>query len=420
MASPTLYPSRYLPAGGATIRSRDSAGEYAQAAVPGTPITGLTEERALALMSTDLVSMIPSIEVYGHSWPNGYGASDPSRDFISILAQRLGGPQQNRATMNGGIAVAPRAFGGPAHLLQNAPATTLTAGPYVTKGGLKVVMIGGNDGSASPAYDATGQAMVESSMTVAYSRLLAARVVNPLNSGSATKNTTEVTFTGTWTALADTTISSGLGFAYTAINGNSVTIALDAAYAGEAITVLAPIGNVGTYTATVTADGGGTLASLNVGPYTAILATHSNPGTVLCLRLPAGTLSPGAHNLTITYTAIGGGGSGSFGGIIIEGRQPPPLLIPKLPYLSGDATFNAKADFEDARVRNIVGGFPSAIRVNLNPVTSPGYPNPDAERWTSAPLTTGHLTDAGHERVGDLLADVAQAAVTETVAALMA
>lgn len=419
-SSVTLYPSPDVPAGGATVKFRDSSGEQSVAIAASTPVT-VSAERALALMEAgiagvngepgQLMRLVPSVEAYGHSHIAGAGASDSTRDVLHRFAKKLGNLTINSVSQNGGFAAHSAANGGTPKLLQGGLATTLTAGPYVTKGGVKLCSIGAND---APTYSAVlnGNTIVEGAMRLAYSRLLAARIIK-MNTGAAL-NTAECTYSAGWTAAGDTTLSIPSGYAYHTTGSPYVEFTLDGAYNGEAITAALILGNVNaTYTATL-AINGVTQTSLSTGVLQTALNTAGVANAVVALRIPAGVAVAG-QTIRLTMSAITG--FALVTGFIIEGNSPPPLILPGLPLEVGDAPQITNATYQNARVQAIKSEFPSAVYVDLAPARTPHYPASDADAWSTT--VVGHANDVGHERDAYALASAARPLLTPAVAARM-
>jgi hypothetical protein len=401
-----------------TIRPADFD-HAAQHAVGGADPLTPAQIGALAANAAVLSAppMVPSIEAYGHSQVAGTGASDPRYDYMGHLASMLGKPTINRVAQYGGGVAGTIANGAVGKLMANGLPTDLTAGPYKTRGGLKLCSIGFNDAVPFQA-PANGDLLVEAALRAAFSRLLAARVILARTAAGAL-NTAELTFSSGWGNSAEAVYSPPNGFAYHLTSGAYVELATGSAYRGEAITLLLPLNAFSDSTVTLTADGGATLATVDTGDFQTVIAGAGVTGALVGLRIPAGVLADGNRVVRATFTGILGGEGAYMGGFIIEGNAPPPLILPNIPQLYSDpgGDFNDNALWQNARVANVAAGFPSAVQVDITSAMSPNGNSADDKYWSVA--FPGHANNLGFERVAKVLYDAARPLLTPDVVSKM-
>lgn len=357
-----------------------------------------------------------SVEAFGASWVAAYGASATKYGAVQRMSKLIGATLTNQS-LNGAKVTADAGSGGVAALMQNATiaaANDLTAGPYFTPGGLKLCFTGANDYSGWNGLT-QGNANVENALTLAYSRLLAARVINALKAGPAL-DTVNMTYGSNWTAFADTTISSGLGYAFTTVAGSFVDVTIDAAYNREAITVFFPLAaNDTKFNGEVKIDGV-QVATYNTAQYQVNLVAAAQNG-IGCIRIPANTLTAGAHTLRFTALTISGTYA-TFGGVIIEGTAP--LLIPSAPPMPQDTPTKTQFAWANARNQAAMVAFPSARWVDLTSAMSPntgtGSEAADLAYWNAS--TPGHPNNIGYGRITQQLAKAAQTVTLSELGAM--
>lgn len=334
---------------------------------------------------------ITSLEVHGHSWVAGFALKATKYNWINRLAKAYGVTATNTG-QSGGMAVGTYAQGGPAKVLRDQLATDLTTGPYMSVGGLKILLTDFND--ATTFGTSSNNGLVENGMTLQASRLLAARVMNAQSPDAA------ITYSAGWGGAADTTVSSGTGFSYALANGETVTIALDSAYNGEAVTVYAPINASdcsGTLTLRLNPSGANTLlGTLNLATYNTPLKAASQQSTV-CLRIPAGTIPAGAQTLRLTTSGLTGSNYATFGGVIIEGTAP--LLLPLMPQRPSSASTTATLAWCNERIKAVGSLFPNVAYADFAAALSPNYgtasETADERYW----LDPNHANELGQGRM---------------------
>jgi hypothetical protein len=378
----------------------------------GSVITGPTGATGAIGPTGPINPSVPSIESYGHSLLASYGASDYSIGTSSKfgiterLSYMLGNAYINRVALAGGEVANTSAQGGVGMLMWGGEQPERFAGPYVSRGGIKMCYIGLND---YPLYNGVsgGAALVQNALTLAYSRLLAARIIPTVTTAGAL-NTAELTFSASgWTANSDATISMIAGFATSATSGATITLALDAGYNGEAITVVLPNTTTVSAVYTVSIDGT-TVATQSTVPFNATLAAAGQAGSMQCVRIPAGTVTAGSHSLVVTTSSVTS--LGCVTGFIIEGTDPPPLLIPLGPtYSPVSSVFATQAPWSDTQNRAAASNFPSAILVDTTPGVSPTGTTADTQYWNSA---LSHPNDYGYARMASVLYAGIQSYVT--------
>lgn len=319
---------------------------------------------------------VPSVETHGHSWFAAFGNTDRSFGIPERVAAILGAPLTNRA-MSGSQAFGAAYFGGAAALTaDNAIIPALTAGPYSSKGGLKMLFTGYNDGTIF-GTGANGSLVAEHGIIANLAAIRGARYILAAN----------MTRVGSWTALADASgnISMGQNMYYTVTNGDYVEFSTDASYRGEGITIMFPsingtggsqvavrinpaAGNVlhGTYdqgadaTALAAASGGSQQASGGLGGY----------------RIPKGYLGNGVQTIRLVWSGLTGATYGIVTGAIIDGDAP--VILPLLPHR---VTIDTQMTWSNARNVAAAANFHNVHFVDLNPWLAPAWTTENTEYW---------------------------------------
>lgn len=421
--------------------TRQQEGSSARAMVVGDRIEVVDTDKAIndwELAMANASPAFPSAQFYGHSFFAGAGAAAPKYGMIQRTARELGISFDGQA-LNGGQVCAPASLGGPATIMQNPDfATDLVRGKYQTPGGLKSACIGFNDYTGFQALT-NGNAQVENALTFVYSRMLAARVMLPLKRGAAgigvaLESGGDVTFVGTWSgtaANADTTLSEGLGYAATVTVNDSGDFALDSLYNGEALCAFFPIiGNVCRFTAEVRLDPAGANTLLGTKDFTQwqanlVSAGLGASGSIQCIRIPAGTVSPGAHVIRVKITAITASNAGTIGGLIIEGAAP--LIVPTASVFPISVSLTAQGAWDAARSLAAAAVFPTAVPVSLTPALAPNAAayttNDGSDAVALADANTywsttqnGHPNALGYARCAQLLLEAAKDATLPKLA----
>lgn len=344
---------------------------------------------------------IPSMEVYGHSIINDAGAPHSRYGFVSRLALMLAVPIANvtKLALSGGRVADQGTSGGVAAMLNTTLTRDLTAGPYETRGGLKICSIGANDRDKFNSSGASGSAVVEAAIRLAFSMLSSARVIPALASGSTLNDGAHsgpLTYGGgTWSLLADTNICLAPGEAYIGTNNAYVEFTLDAAYNGEAITAALVLNSFTDFLATLTVNGV-TKATLDTSAMQAALVTATglgaSGGSPVGLRIPAGVASAG-QTVRLTVSDMTGGKLAGVTGFLIEGHTPSPLILPTIPIHSGDTTQNDNAAYQKARVTAVAPEFPNAVILDHDALL------PDSAQWSTT--VAGHPNALGYEKIAE-------------------
>jgi hypothetical protein len=356
---------------------------------------------------TGTSAAITSLEAYGHSWVAAYGTTAAKYGMVARLAKLLHCTTTSVALTGGYVAGITSGNAVGALLQSSTVATDLTAGPYLTPGGLKVCMNGYNDYAAYAAY-ANSSTLVENALALAFSRLLAARVINAASAATVLNTAGGLTYSSGWASVAvvDSAPACGPGVAYHTVNGNYVEFTTDAAYNGEAITAQTAIGP-GAAFVTLSVDGV-TMATVDGNALQAVLASAGVAGAATGIRLPAGTVAAGAHTIRVTFTAINA--AAYFGGFIIEGSAP--LLVPSYPDRPGVTPGTGQslaARWSNARNKAALASFPSGVYVDLAPAMCPNYGTANEATDNRYWYDGGHPNNLGYARVTEALLQAARA-----------
>lgn len=160
--------------------------------------------------------------------------------------------------------------------------------------------------------------------------------------------------TGAWTQALETGgnhNSSGPNIKFSPTAGAQSVFALPAWYNGQAVTISAVSPGGFALTMTVTDETSANRGSLTTTGVAPASPARNVPARV---RIPAGTLAPGAHTLTTTYTAIG---QNAFQDYIAVEATPPPLVVlqlaNRLPDYTKHASGWAHAPITDADITTI-------------------------------------------------------------------
>lgn len=372
------------------------------------------DEDPAAATDSEAGPSLPSMQVYGHSIPNDAGATASRYGFVSRLALSLGCPAASvtKIALSGGRVADQSSAGGVASLLNGQLARDLVAGPYITRGGLKLACIGGNDSVYAPS-GANGNALVEAALRLAYSSMLSARVIPALANGSTLNTAGGLVFSSGWTPLADTTQCLAPGEAYHATNGAWVEMPpLDAAYNGEAITVILPLSSATRFIATASISGVDKASIDTTGMQAALAAAGGavSGGAPVALRIPAGVASAG-QTPRITFSGMTGGKLCGISGFDIEGHDPLPLALPTIPLHPNDSAQNSNAAYQKARVAAVAPEFSSAKIIDVDNIL------PDEASWSQS--VTGHPNNLGYAQYAAALYPAIRSLLTPAVVARM-
>lgn len=362
---------------------------------------------------------IPSLEVTGHSWGSGTGTTAAKYTLPARVASALGGRLVNLSQV-GGMAADGKSGGGVAKLLQSSlVAPDLTSGPYVTPGGAKMVLYGLNEYTIY-GDNAGTRALTENALRTTYAVMRAARIIYP--GGSA------VTADGSIGGAQDLEVAGTAGYLYAANNGQYVNVATDAAYNGEAITLLfSHTGGsacTGTWNITLNPAGANTPLGSYVGaPFDATLKATAGSysghrAAVLGFRIPAGTIPAGVQNIRLTAAALNGDFSNfaTFAGAVIEGDAP--LLVPKYPHRPGSAEPNSFSWAND-RIATAATGLPNVAVVDLNTALAPNYGTANESLDNRFWYDGAHPNNVGYGLAAGLIVSAAQALVSAATAGAM-
>lgn len=418
-----------IPAGG-----RAQEGTTAKSIAVGWNVGGAVTLKAysdIELIGESAGPAYPSGQFYGTSFMAGSGAPASKYGMPQGIMKELGVSFEGAATPGAQVVAPGPVYGGPAAMLQNPDfEPDLRTGPYLTPGGLKMAMIGFND---EPGLNplTQGEEQTENALALTWSIMLGARRIKPVARGAAgigvALNSAECTYTGaTWAAFANTTLSDGLGYAWTTTVNDLVNIPLGTFYNGEAICVLFPlIANLGRFTAQVRLNPAGANTLLATQDFTqwqvntTAIGFGADPlGSIQCIRIPAGVIPAGsAQTIQVKITAITAANAGVFGGLIIEGNAP--LFVPTAPVFPTSASLTARSAWDVARQVATAVNFPTAVLVSLTPALAPqaaGYTtnapgdalaDADLAAWWSATVT-GHPSIKGYARMSTLMAEAAK------------
>lgn len=381
--------------------------------VSGEPEPGDASIATDAELASAAGPPIPSLEAYGHSLINDAGAAAARYGFVSRIGALMGAPAAKitKTALSGGKVADQIVSGGVSGMLTNMIARDLSAGPYVTRGGLKLCSIAANDHDPMNPQGAAGSAVVEGALRLAYSGMLSARVIGALSDASTLN--ADLVYSSGWSVLADTTICMAPGEAYHSTSGAYVEFTLDDFYDGEAITAMIVVAGATQFTATLSVAGQDQASVDTTAMQTALaaaVALGGSGGSPFALRIPAGVASAG-ETVRLTMTGMSGGKLATFNGFLIEGHDPPPLLLPSIPVHPADSTQNTNAAYQKARVAAVAPEFPSAVVIDQDDLL------PDEAAWSVA--VTGHPNSLGYERIAAALYPTARELVTPAVAARM-
>lgn len=306
-------------------------------------------------------SAVTSVEAAGDSWPAAFGSATPGTyGYVARLAKLLGGVTASNLGQSGAGAAGLASEGGVAKILQTAATIPApTAGPYFSKGGLKIAQVGYNDQTYLGSTGTAASAVTENCLTAFYSALKAAR---HLKVDDAT-----VVASGALGA-GDSTLVMGTGYYYMSTNGQYVQYATDAAYNGDAQTILIPhfaaFATTGTLEFRANPAGANTLLGTYSGAANdgALKAPVTDRNATCCFRIPRGTLAPGVNTIRMTASGLTGSNFCTWGGTIIEGKAP--LLLPL--YKARDSSLDTQIAWANARIRAAAALFDNTSVVSLD------------------------------------------------------
>lgn len=367
--------------------------------------------------------LVPSIEVHGTSWADvTQGVTDPANKWPSVLAQMCGLDEQRLTNIgiNGGQAFGADFFGGAARIAQDnrmQPETGIIAsGGYQSFGGAKFCLSGFNDFTLM-GNTASSRTAIEHGLTAAWACLRAARYI-PY---------TAFTFTGSWTPLANTTCSYGIGLNYTITNTDRFDIPIPADYGREGITILIPSINGSGGTMTIVLDPAGVNTTLGTYDLAAdntalVAAGQQASGGLGGFRIQKNQiLTTGAHTLRCTMSGLSGANYGMVTAAVIDGDAP--IIVPQLPHRkNGTIDFDAQMTLANTRNTNVAATFHNVSLVDTNPYLAPGWNGTiqaatDEKYWFSP--ADVHLSNTGDAQLALAMYTAMASVVTPTVASKM-
>jgi lysophospholipase L1-like esterase len=263
-----------------------------------------------------------AVEVWGHSYAFGIGATDRTKRFGAVVARALNLPEVCEAISGSTLSyhtsggswpkvLQKKARVGVGAVSGSAPAATGISG-FAGPGGLHILMFGVNDlnvrGNTAGALEGFKQ-----DIRTYVSRLRAATVIESTNAAFS--------YTGTWATATDTTQNSGADYKYTT-TGTGFGIALPADFPGGTLAVgFTAQTNAGAiYSTTV----GSTVYTIDArNPYTV-----SSSYTGFVLRIPG--LPAGAQTINFTVASIATIAIVDYAQW--EGDDEPVIILVKQPY----------------------------------------------------------------------------------------
>ncbi len=360
-------------------------------------------------------------QVYGHSWSQGYGASNLyERSWASLLARWLGlpvpsgPPEETNGNGNGlhlgvGATIASGSGNAPDYGVPRVLQRVTRSGqspPFDVESRLAVVFAGYNDAYYN-GPGAGSDAALAGALRAAIGRYLALAVFESSHP-SVTYNGRLAPAAPDWTAASFPGLQSGTEAVYTTRNGSYLEIAIPSWYEGQPITIGMPIAHAGARgTVAFSLDGAPFGAPFDQTPASDAIAArrtapigYSRSGHI-ATRLTG--IPPGAHTLRLTYTGPTGF-SFAFDYWSIETDRAAvvvPLFPPSTPH-----SHVSRQDWADpaarsnAVLRRLVAEYgPNVIPVDLTAAMTPRAGTAAAEADREYWHDELHPNDAGYERV---------------------
>jgi len=339
-----------------------------------------------------------TFHVRGHSYAEGVGASDYTRDYSEIVSRVLRLPLVQDAVQGSSLTYHTGSGGWSAAMQRvtrigkglpvGSGVTATGLAPFVGPGGLVSLMWGINDLNAV-GNTLGGLSNFINNLRAVISRLRAGVVIE-------SDNTTHFTYAGTWATAASTNKNSGVNWRYTSASGSTATFAVPADFPGGGHWTFQFISQVATSIgqgATVTVTDGSTEYVVN----TLNPKTNDSMAMATVLRIPGGVA--GARNITLTFTNVA-----TLAGLDCAWWEPadddtsaPLVLVNEQPYpadyslygsVSPGPPTNAGVDILNQAIRNIVAEFDNRVRtVDLSGMNS------DSSMFCPDKL---HPSDKGH------------------------
>lgn len=341
-----------------------------------------------------------ALEVWGHSYAFGIGASDIGRRYGALVAQGLGLRELNEA-VSGATFASDVSGGSFVKFLQKRTRVGRGAvsgsGVAATGGrgfgpaaGVHLLMYGVNDLNVQ-GNSATALAPVKQAFRVALSRLQA---------GAVFENTdASFTFTGTWSTATDTTKNSGADYRYTTSSAATYTITTPVDFPGGTVAIgLSSQSNAGnpsgaTHTATVDGAGAGSFAAVQ---------THGGTSTSYVFRIP--NVAAGTHTIAVALSGLTSMTVVDYWQWEAPAAQAPLSILVKQPYLVDYSAYGATApgpptdagvDTLNAVIDQVAAEFGSRVLVVDTSVM-----NRDASLFIADKL---HPNDKGHRVLAGLV-----------------
>lgn len=347
-----------------------------------------------------------ALEVWGHSYPFGIGASDIGRRFTALVAQGLR-LREHMDAVSGTTFTADSSGGSVVKFLQKRPRTGRGAvsGSGVTATGVRgfgaapgvhLIMAGINDlnilGNTSGAM-----APFKESLRVAVSRLRAGAV---FEDSDAT-----ITTTGSWTTNADVTRNSGAGYKYTTSAAATYTITTPADFPGGTVAIgLQSQSNAGS------PAGATHTASVNGGTGTAYVAVTSRSGssTQWIFRIPG--VPAGTNTIAVTLSNMNTLTVLDYWQWEVPDADAPLIILVKQPYPANYSAYGAVApgpptdagvDVVNTMIDQVAAEFGSRV-LTVNTSTLNG----DSSMFAADAL---HPSDKGHRALAALVLNAVSA-----------
>jgi lysophospholipase L1-like esterase len=372
--------------------------------VGANPLLG-SQAYSATYASQDKVIRARSVDVWGHSYSFGIGASDVAKRTGAILADEYGLPERNEAVA--GTAIGSDNSGASwAKVLQyvTRPSRGAVAGSGVTatakRGfaspeGLIVALYGINDLNLL-GNDANAVKPITEALRTALSRWRAGAIFEDPDA--------TFTFTGAWSTNADLTRNSGAGYRYSTSGASTYSILTPADFPGGTVAIglhaQSPSGGGATHTATYAGQ-----------TYVCDAhATRSGTATHFMLRIP--NVAAGAQTITVTLASLVTLSAVDYwqweapaddGPLVVLCKQPYPTDYSLYGVVAPGPPTDAGVDLLNAAIDAIAAEFgPRVVTVDLSVM------NHDAAMF--AAVDKLHPSDKGHAMIATKVVAAVRAA----------